>query len=139
MRRFSQRNQLVTLTDINITPLLDLAFVLLIIFVIATPLMENGIKLELPAGGVPETATLERKDIKRVEVDAAGAYFYEGRPTNLDEIERQLLAESQANTKMVVHIRGDGDGAYRYVAAVLNRCERNSITRISLRTNPDAE
>jgi biopolymer transport protein ExbD len=42
MRRFSQRNSLVTLADINITPLLDLAFVLLIIFVITTPLLEQG-------------------------------------------------------------------------------------------------
>lgn len=137
MRRFSQRNQLVTLNDINITPLLDLAFVLLIIFVIATPLMENGIKIELPPGGVQDSVALERKDIKRVEVDLDGAYVFEGRPMGLDEIERLLVDESRANTNMVVHIRGDGDGAYKYVAAVLNRCERNKITRISLRTDPD--
>ena len=43
MRRFSQRNSLVTLSEINITPLLDLAFVLLIIFVITTPLLEQGL------------------------------------------------------------------------------------------------
>ena len=43
MRRFSQRHSLVTLSDINITPLLDLAFVLLIIFVITTPLLEQGL------------------------------------------------------------------------------------------------
>ena len=51
MRRFSQRNSLVTLSDINITPLLDLAFVLLIIFVITTPLLEQSINLKLPHGG----------------------------------------------------------------------------------------
>ena len=48
MRRFSQRSQLVTLSEINITPLLDLAFVLLIIFVITTPLLEKSINLKLP-------------------------------------------------------------------------------------------
>ena len=48
MRRFSQRSHLVTLSDINITPLLDLAFVLLIIFVITTPLLEKSIELKLP-------------------------------------------------------------------------------------------
>ena len=51
MRRFSERNSLVTLSDINITPLLDLAFVLLIIFMITTPLLEQGLNLNLPAGG----------------------------------------------------------------------------------------
>ena len=49
MRRFSQRSHLVTLSEINITPLLDLAFVLLIIFVITTPLLEQSINLKLPA------------------------------------------------------------------------------------------
>ncbi len=139
MRRFSQRNQLVTLNDINITPLLDLAFVLLIIFVIATPMMENGIKVDLPGGGQPETQPLQRKDIKLVEVNAEGAYFYEGRPMVLDEIEKNLVQEANANTNMLVYIRGDGDGAYKYVAAALNRCERNQITRISLRTNPNTD
>ena len=48
MRRFSQRSQMVTLSEINITPLLDLAFVLLIIFVITTPLLEQSLNLQLP-------------------------------------------------------------------------------------------
>jgi biopolymer transport protein ExbD len=51
MRRFSQKNALVTLADINVTPLLDLAFVLLIIFVITTPLLEQSMQLDLPRGG----------------------------------------------------------------------------------------
>ena len=57
MRRFSQRNPLVTLSDINITPLLDLAFVLLIIFVITTPLLKKSIDLKLPHGGRPPEKT----------------------------------------------------------------------------------
>ncbi len=48
MRRFSQRNSLVTLSEINVTPLLDLAFVLLIIFVITTPMLESSLSLKLP-------------------------------------------------------------------------------------------
>ena len=56
MRRFSQRSPLVTLSEINITPLLDLAFVLLIIFVITTPLLEQSINLKLPRGGQPDKA-----------------------------------------------------------------------------------
>ena len=54
MRRFSQRNSLVTLSDINITPLLDLAFVLLIIFVITTPLLEKGLPINLHKGGTSD-------------------------------------------------------------------------------------
>ena len=51
MRRFSQKNSLVTLSEINIVPLMDLTFVLLIIFVITTPLLEQSMKLDLPSGG----------------------------------------------------------------------------------------
>ncbi len=71
MRRFSQRNSLVTLSEINITPLLDLAFVLLIIFVITTPLLEQGLNLKLPTGGKPDRP-IERRDVRTVEVSPQG-------------------------------------------------------------------
>jgi len=51
MRRYSQRNSLTTLSEINVTPLLDLAFVLLIIFMITTPLLENSMNLVIPSSG----------------------------------------------------------------------------------------
>ncbi len=66
MRRFSQRNALVTLSDINITPLLDLAFVLLIIFVITTPLLEKGMDLHLPANvAARRTKIVQRRTFAR--------------------------------------------------------------------------
>ncbi|HEX3856841.1 MAG TPA: biopolymer transporter ExbD, partial [Verrucomicrobiae bacterium] len=71
MRRFSQRSQMVTLSEINITPLLDLAFVLLIIFVITTPLLEQSIDLKLPRGGQPEK-NLNKSDIRTVEISNTG-------------------------------------------------------------------
>ncbi|MDB6030351.1 MAG: exbD, partial [Verrucomicrobiales bacterium] len=68
MRRFSQRNSLVTLNDINITPLLDLAFVLLIIFIITTPLLEKGLDLQLPTNVGHDDPTPIRKNIHIAEV-----------------------------------------------------------------------
>ena len=68
MRRFSQRNSLVTLSDLNVTPLIDLAFVLLIIFMITTPLLEQGLSLDLPDGGQPDRA-LKEEDIRSGESD----------------------------------------------------------------------
>ena len=86
MRRFSQRSSLVTLSEINITPLLDLAFVLLIIFVITTPLLEQGIPLKLPDGtGRPDK--LERGDIRTVEISPQGIYMLNKRSNSLDQIE----------------------------------------------------
>ncbi|HSH94577.1 MAG TPA: biopolymer transporter ExbD [Roseimicrobium sp.] len=135
MRRFSQRNGLVTLNEINVTPLLDLAFVLLIIFIITTPLLEQGINLQLPPDGRPDKP-LEKSDIKTVEVSPQGVYMLDGRRMNLDQVDAVLLMAFKANPNMVVYIRADQDGPYKLVAGVLNRCEKHGITRISLRTDP---
>jgi biopolymer transport protein ExbD len=135
MRRFSQRNSMVTLSDINVTPLMDLAFVLLIIFVITTPLLEQGINLHLPDGGKPDRP-LEKKDIRTVEVSPDGRYMLDGQMMSLDQAEQSLVAGYLSNPNMLVYIRADQEGPYKLVTAILNRCERNGITRISLRTDP---
>src|SRR5580704_2222870 len=96
MRRFSQRNSLVTLSDINITPLLDLAFVLLIIFIITTPLLEKGLPLKLYKGGVTDKP-FEKKDIRTLEISPQGIYVLDKQRMNLDEIERELVRDFHAN------------------------------------------
>lgn len=138
MRRFSQRNALVTLSDINITPLLDLAFVLLIIFVITTPLLTQSINIRLPSGlGRSDQRPLDPKDVRTVEVTAQGQYRYDRKTLALDDIERELIQAFRTNSSLVVYIRADENGPYKYVAAILDRCERNGLTRISLRTEPE--
>src|ERR1043165_3165852 len=96
MRRFSQRSHLVTLSEINITPLLDLAFVLLIIFVITTPLLEQSISLKLPAGGKPDKP-ISKSDIKTVEIAPQGSYSLDRRRMTLAQIERELVGAFKAN------------------------------------------
>ena len=139
MRRFSQRNSLVTLADINITPLLDLAFVLLIIFVITTPLLEQGMNLNLPVGGNPDSRKLEKQDIRTVEVNPQGKYMLNSRPMNLDQIMAQLTTEHRLNPKLVVDIRGDENAPYKYIAAIFDRVSRAGIEAVSLRTKPPAK
>ena len=135
MRRFSQRSYLVTLSEINITPLLDLAFVLLIIFVITTPLLEQSIDLKLPRGGQPDKS-VNKRDVRTVEVSATGVYALDRRRMPFDQMIAQLAADSRANPNIVVNIRADQDDPYKYVAAVIDGCQRNGITRYSLRTVP---
>ena len=137
MRRFSQRSHLVTLSEINITPLLDLAFVLLIIFIITTPIMtlEQSISLKLPQGGQPDKP-LDKRDIRTVEVTAQGVYLFDRHAMRLDQIEAQLVQDFRYNPKLVVYIRADENVAYKNVAAVIDRCQRNGMTKYSLRTEP---
>jgi biopolymer transport protein ExbD len=136
MRRFSQRNSLVTLSDINITPLLDLAFVLLIIFVITTPLLEQGLNLKLPVGGTSDSTQLQAKDIRTIDVSPQGSYIMGGKALGLDLITRQLIEERRRNPKLLVYVRADENGPYKFVAAVLNRLEMSGFDQVSLRTSP---
>jgi biopolymer transport protein ExbD len=135
MRRFSQRSYLVTLSEINITPLLDLAFVLLIIFVITTPLLEQSINLKLPAGGRPDTR-IEKRNIRTVEVSTTGVYLLDKKRLSLGQLTAQLAAEFRSNPNLIVYIRADQDGPYKNVAALIDGCQRGGITRYSLRTEP---
>lgn len=136
MRRFSQRNSLVTLSDINITPLLDLAFVLLIIFVITTPLLEQGINLRLPDGGGADSKKLDPGNIRTVEVSPVGLYMMGSKWMNLDQVTAVLTDNYRRNPRLLVYVRADENGPYKHVAAILNRMERAGIDQVSLRTEP---
>jgi biopolymer transport protein ExbD len=135
MRRFSQRSALVTLSEINITPLLDLAFVLLIIFVITTPLLEQSINLKLPKGGKPDQK-IEQRDIRTVEISPQGIYKLNRQPMSLAQVEANLVKDYKANPNLVVYIRADKRSPLEFFAAVTDCCQRNGITRFSLRTEP---
>jgi biopolymer transport protein ExbD len=136
MRRFSQRNSLVTLSDINITPLLDLAFVLLIIFIITTPLLEKGLALNLPSLSAQTSRTLTKNDIRIVEVNAQGQYALAGHLMPLDRIMNELNTAHRTNPNLVVDIRADKKAPFELVMAIFDGCQQRGITQMSVRGNP---
>jgi biopolymer transport protein ExbD len=136
MRRFSQRNSLVTLSDINITPLLDLAFVLLIIFVITTPLLEQSINLKLPRGGASDSKKIDPRNIRTVEVSDTGVYALDRQRMDLSQMIPRLAQDFRANQNLIVYIRADKDAPYGNVATLIDGCQKSGITRYSLRTDP---
>ncbi len=139
MRRFSQRNSLVTLSEINITPLLDLAFVLLIIFVIISPSIkssqEHGMDLKLPQGGGP-TKKVDPKDRRLVEINPDGVCMLDRRRLLPDQLEQELVKAFRLNPNLVVQIRADEMGRVKYLGDILDRCLRNGITQFQLETDP---
>jgi biopolymer transport protein ExbD len=136
MRRFSQRSALVTLSEINITPLLDLAFVLLIIFVITTPLLEQSIPLNLPHGGTTDNKRLDPHDIRTVEVSPQGLYFLDRQKMTLDQVETTLVKAHNANPNLVIRIRADEMTRTKDFVAVIDRCRKNGLTKMDIRTDP---
>lgn len=135
MRRFSQRNSLVTLSDINITPLLDLAFVLLIIFVITTPALTQSMKLKLPGGVKTDSKPRNPKDMRTVEISKDGIYRLDKKTMSPDQIEAELVRFHQSNTNMFVAIRADKNGILELTTEILNRCKKNNIRDVGIETS----
>ena len=128
MKRFSQRNSLVTLNEINITPLLDLAFVLLIIFVITRPMLEQQLPLQLPSGmGKADNQNIDPRDIRRVEITPNGAYWLRGQRLTLPQLESALIQAHRQDPKLVVYVAADKSTHWDYVIAVMDACMRNHI------------
>ncbi len=138
MRRFSQRNSLVTLSDINITPLLDLAFVLLIIFIITTPLLEQGLNLKLPAGGQADNQKINPKDVRTVDISSRGDCKFRERYYPPQQLAALLKAEQSRNPNLIVYIRADQDGAWKHPASLLHHLEVAGVVNVSMRTDPTA-
>ena len=136
MRRFSQRNSLVTLSEINITPLLDLAFVLLIIFVITTPLLEQGFNMNLPKGGEADVK-VNKDNVRTVEIDARGNFLLNRTKMSPAQIEQSLVSDFKRNPNIIVYVRADKDGRIEPFADIMNRCIKNGITKFSFRTSPE--
>ena len=139
MRRFSQRSGLVTLSEINITPLLDLAFVLLIIFIITTPLLEASLPLKLPKVGGQPDKPISPHDIRTVEITPKGDYSLDRARMSRDQIEANLKIDYSLNPNLVVRIRADESGKNKDLYAIIARCRRNGITRMDLRTDPSKQ
>jgi biopolymer transport protein ExbD len=138
MRRFSQRNQLVTLNEINITPLLDLAFVLLIIFVITTPLLDQSLQLNLPTGG-SDNSNISRDQVRTVEVSLAGQYVYKGQPYSLEDLQKILSNEFRADPNLAIWVRADKSGKYEDVFNLLEMCRKLNIKKIDFAAMPPSK
>jgi biopolymer transport protein ExbD len=136
MKRFSQHNSLVTLNEINITPLLDLAFVLLIIFVITRPMLEQQLPLQLPQNmGQPDSQNIDPRDVRRVEITPNGAYWLRGQRLTLAQLEGELILAHRQDPKLIVYVAADKRSAWDSGMAVIDVCQRNKI-QLALKAAP---
>jgi biopolymer transport protein ExbD len=130
---------LVTLNEINITPLLDLAFVLLIIFIITTPLLEQGIMIKVPKGGEPDPK-LKPGDFKTVEVVPRASmpsrlYRFEGAEMDVRQLWQRLQAAKRNNPGVIIFIRADRAAPFQDVFEVTDLCAKLSLD-VSFRSEP---
>ena len=133
MRRYSQRQNLSTLSEINVTPLLDLAFVLLIIFMITTPLLESGINLVIPSSAA-KNPPVNISQVQTVSVDRTGTVRFNDQAMDLETLTKRLEQFKQANPDIAVVIRPDRDLPVQKLISVMDALQRAGIMKVGIAT-----
>jgi len=118
--------------DINITPMLDLAYVLMVIFIIMTTASVQGIKVNLPKAS--DTPSIAKPQTKSITITADGTIFLDTFPVTLPELENLLRQYKTANPQLPVIIKADSGIQYQKVVDVLDLIGRLEITQLGLVT-----
>jgi len=136
MRRYSSKHNLQTLTELNVTPLLDLAFVLLIIFMITTPLIENSLDLVVPTSSTAKT-TVNPAEVITIAIDRNDTLKLNDEVVTAADLEGRLAALHATNPDTAVVVRPDKDLAVQKFVAVMDILQRTGITKVGVMTHPE--
>ena len=110
---------------INVTPMLDLAYVLLVVFILMTTATVQGLPISMPKPS--KTPSTEKHELAIVQVTPEGGLRLNGAPVTAAELERQLLTIQARDPKMTVAIRGDAKAQYASVVTVIDLCNRLQV------------
>jgi biopolymer transport protein ExbD len=125
------------LAELNITPLLDLAFVLLVIFIITTTPVVNDLEVDLPA------AARRQKDpkpkVQYVTVESGGRLFLNKEQVDLTGLQEKMIAMRMGDPDLSVVIRGSSKSRYRHIVDVMDMLQQANVGKVNLATEPVAE
>ena len=122
------------MSDINVTPFVDVALVLLIIFMVTAPLMTTGVELDLPRSEAPPLTAPEEQLVLSVTADER--YFLNEAEFPLAELKTRLAALADANPDQPVFVRADGKLPYEKVMQLLAFAKAAGIPKVGLVTEP---
>ena len=122
------------MSEINVTPFVDVMLVLLIIFMVTAPLMTTGMKVELPRADAPPLPTAEKQMI--LSVTNSGEYFINKHRFQIEELEPKLKAIVKANPDQEIFLQADAKVPYEKVAQLVALCTKVGVPRMGLVTQP---
>ena len=133
MKRFSRVSQ-ESMSELNITPLLDLCFVLLVIFIITTAPVTNDMEMALPKAAKREKEP--KAKVNFVTIDKNGKVFLNRMPVDTQELLDTLVKMRQADPDLNVTLRGDKKTKHKYVMGILEVLQQANIGKVDLATDP---
>lgn len=132
-RNFHRKDRLAALNEINVTPLLDLAFALLIIFMVTTPLLEQSVDVNLPVESIkaqPEA----REEFQAITIDRSGVYYWGDQVATQAQLGEYLDVMAMDPAPAVLSIRADANLPYQKVITVVDMIKQRNLSKISLDT-----
>jgi len=132
VRKFSKGHH-TSLNELNITPLLDLAFVLLVIFIITTPQLSNDLEMNLPSPKKDKLPSPPPR-INRITVDSSGRIALNDQAVELPALKQTLAALKSSDPDPTVVVRGAADVDYQRVIYVLDALQQVDISKVGLAT-----
>ena len=121
-----------TMTELNITPLLDLVFVLLVIFIITTPQLMNNLQINLPSGK-PQVQK-PKVEPARIEVSGQGQITLDHEVVTATQLKQQLAARKAADPDLAVVVKGADDTDYQIMVGVLDTLRQLDISKMGMAT-----
>jgi biopolymer transport protein ExbD len=118
--------------DINITPMLDLAYVLLVIFIIMTTAAVQGVKVNLPKASA--SISLAKAKTKAITISESGQLFLDAFPVSISELEQRLREQKAITPDFPVIVKGDANVQYQKVVDILDLLRRLDLSQVGLVT-----
>lgn len=135
-RRKSRRRKAQLMSDINVTPMVDVMLVLLIIFMVTAPLMSTGIKVNLPESNVSQLESEKKDEPLQVMVDKKGDLFIQKTRVTLAELGAKLGEVTKQNKDTQIYVKGDKDAAYGTVISAISAINEAGYSKVGLVTQP---
>ena len=122
------------MAEINMIPLIDVMLVLLVIFIITAPLLTHAVKVDLPKASSQVNQT--KRDNVQLAIDRDGVVYWNGETVGAAEWRKRMAAAAKGVPQPEIHLRADGDVAYRRVAQLMSDAAKTGLTRIGFVTDP---
>jgi biopolymer transport protein TolR len=126
----------VTMSEINVTPMVDVMLVLLIIFMVTAPLIQQGVKVNLPEARAAPVEAAEKKLV--LSIDAQRRIYIGEAEVPVDELEKKLASNAKAQADKELYLHADRDVPYGVVVDVMAAAQRAGITNVGMITDPGA-
>jgi biopolymer transport protein ExbD len=131
---FDRRSSSQPMAEINMVPLIDVALVLLVIFIVTAPLLTHAVKLDLPKA--TSNADIQKPEKVEFAIDAQGALYWNGERLTREDAQARFADAGQKRPQPEVYLRADQSVPYRYVAEMLADASKAGLSKIAFVSEP---